>query len=552
MKQGSLSKIAAYLIAAFLLVTALHGFQPQQIGVTTIEAVLGELYPAMVLGAQEELSVYVRVEGQDSTVWRGDVIVSESDITADNSGTTYHLWDPTALGALDEASNHKERFQYYVTDQYGALFVSSVDGEESRGASGWMYRVNYYLPNIGAGQFMLGETIPPNLPHSEALWYYGGSGELPLKISLDKAEIDVGEQFTAMVTQYSDATHAWSSCEGATVYIDNEAYPDLTGSDGMVNISIDSEGTFDIFAEKDGCIRSGRIELTVTPRAVTYTLTMEVNGNGSTIPSVGSHTYDAGTVVDISATPDTGWEFNSWSGDVTNPSSSSTTVTIDADKSVIANFIEISPVIYTLTLTCEPNGGGSLTLSPTAEGNQYEAGTSVELTATPADGYVFDTWSGDLNGSTNPASVSMDSDKEVIANFVLPASEKPGDSSVSNLNISPEQVQPNQQVDITINVANNGEKVGSYEGILYVNGQIEANQTVNISPGSTQTVVFSVTKAIPGTYTVSLGGQQGQFTVVGGQASGGGLDIGSTIAIVIIIVLVAALVLVFRRIRKKA
>lgn len=552
MKQGSLSKIAAYLIAAFLLVTALHGFQPQQIGVTTIEAVLGELYPAMVLGAQEELSVYVRVEGQDSTVWRGDVIVSESDITADNSGTTYHLWDPTALGALDEASNHEERFQYYVTDQYGALFVSSVDGEESRGASGWMYRVNYYLPNIGAGQFMLGETIPPNLPHSEALWYYGGSGELPLKISLDKAEIDVGEQFTAMVTQYSDATHAWSSCEGATVYIDNEAYPDLTGSDGMVNISIDSEGTFDIFAEKDGCIRSGRIELTVTPRAVTYTLTMEVNGNGSTIPSVGSHTYDAGTVVDISATPDTGWEFNSWSGDVTNPSSSSTTVTIDADKSVIANFIEISPVIYTLTLTCEPNGEGSLTLSPTAEGNQYEAGTSVELTATPADGYVFDTWSGDLNGSTNPASVSMDSDKEVIANFVLPASEKPGDSSVSNLNISPEQVQPNQQVDITINVANNGEKVGSYEGILYVNGQIEANQTVNISPGSTQTVVFSVTKAIPGTYTVSLGGQQGQFTVVGGQASGGGLDIGSTIAIVIIIVLVAALVLVFRRIRKKA
>jgi len=307
MKQGSLSKIAAYLIAAFLLVTALHGFQPQQIGVTTIEAVLGELYPAMVLGAQEELSVYVRVEGQDSTVWRGDVIVSESDITAHNSGTTYHLWDPTALGALDEASNHEERFHYYVTDQYGALFVSSVDEEESRGASGWMYRVNYYLPNIGAGQFMLGETIPPNLPHSEVLWYYGGSGELPLKISLDKAEIDVGEQFTAMVTQYSDATHAWSSCEGATVYIDNEAYPDLTGSDGMVNISIDSEGTFDIFAEKDGCIRSGRIELTVTPRAVTYTLTMEVNGNGSTIPSVGSHTYDAGTVVDISATPDTGW-----------------------------------------------------------------------------------------------------------------------------------------------------------------------------------------------------------------------------------------------------
>jgi len=267
---------------------------------------------------------------------------------------------------------------------------------------------------------------------------------------------------------------------------------------------------------------------------------------------VGRYTYDAGTTVDISAASDVGWEFDSWSGDVTNPSSSSITVTMDTDKTVVANFIEISPVIYTLTVTCEPNGGGSLTLSPTAEANQYKAGTSVELTATPADGYIFGTWGGDLNGSTNPASVTMDSDKEITANFVLPASEKPADFSVSLLNISPEQARPNQQVDISINVANNDGKVGSYEGILYVNGQIEGNQTVSISPGSTQTVVFSVTKAIPGTYTVSLGGQQGQFTVVGSQASGSGLDTGSMIAIAVIIALVAAQVLVFRRIRKKA
>jgi len=41
----------------------------------------------------------------------------------------------------------------------------------------------------------------------------------------------------------------------------------------------------------------------------------------------------------------------------------------------------------------------------------------VSLTATPVVGWSFSGWSGDLTGSVNPASVTMDGNKVVTATF---------------------------------------------------------------------------------------------------------------------------------------
>jgi hypothetical protein len=75
----------------------------------------------------------------------------------------------------------------------------------------------------------------------------------------------------------------------------------------------------------------------------TYTLTMAVSGSGSTTPAVGDHDYTTGTVVDIIATPAGGWQFDSWTGAVADPTSATTTVTMNADKTVTANFELITP-----------------------------------------------------------------------------------------------------------------------------------------------------------------------------------------------------------------
>ena len=90
-------------------------------------------------------------------------------------------------------------------------------------------------------------------------------------------------------------------------------------------------------------IENGEITVTVAePPPESYTLTMAVNGSGSATPSVGSHTYEPNTIVDIIATGDSGWQFDQWSSNVADPTFSSTTVTMDSDKTVTAYFVEVS------------------------------------------------------------------------------------------------------------------------------------------------------------------------------------------------------------------
>ena len=69
--------------------------------------------------------------------------------------------------------------------------------------------------------------------------------------------------------------------------------------------------------------------------------------------------------------------------------------------------------MHRLVVGVDPGEAG--TVSPASE--EYEEGTSVEVTATPNDGWVFSEWTGDHTGITNPVSVKMDSDKDIAALF---------------------------------------------------------------------------------------------------------------------------------------
>ena len=48
--------------------------------------------------------------------------------------------------------------------------------------------------------------------------------------------------------------------------------------------------------------------------------------------------------------------------------------------------------------------------------------TQVSVTAVPSNGYQFSGWAGDATGTTNPISITMNSDKSITANFstILP------------------------------------------------------------------------------------------------------------------------------------
>jgi len=73
-------------------------------------------------------------------------------------------------------------------------------------------------------------------------------------------------------------------------------------------------------------------------------------------------------------------------------------------------------VLYTLTITISPTGGGTVLRNPTK--SEYILLEFVELTAVPANGYIFDHWEGDMTGTANPSTISMTSNKAVTAVFV--------------------------------------------------------------------------------------------------------------------------------------
>ena len=145
---------------------------------------------------------------------------------------------------------------------------------------------------------------------------------------------------------------------------------------------------------------------------ITYILTVAVSpaGGGTTNPTVGPHTYAYATVVNVTATPAAGYVFTSWTGACTGTGACA--VTMDADKTVTANFTQI--ITYNLTTAVSPSGGG--TIDPAAGVHAYAAGTVVAVTATPAAGYVFSSWSGACTGA-GACSVTMDAAKTVTANF---------------------------------------------------------------------------------------------------------------------------------------
>ena len=131
---------------------------------------------------------------------------------------------------------------------------------------------------------------------------------------------------------------------------------------------------------------------------------------GSVVP--GSGVYSEGSQVEILAEPNTNWRFSRWSGDITSENNP-VTVTINRDLALTAEF---APLAYPLDIKIEGDGTIQQELIH-QKSEEYVTGSLVQLTAVAANGWFFAGWGGDLDGSENPATIEMDSPKEVIAVF---------------------------------------------------------------------------------------------------------------------------------------
>ena len=70
---------------------------------------------------------------------------------------------------------------------------------------------------------------------------------------------------------------------------------------------------------------------------------------------------------------------------------------------------------YTLTVAVLPTNGGVVGKSP--DQSYYNAGTNVTLRAYPANNYSFVGWDGDVTGTSNQVTITMNGNKNVTAYF---------------------------------------------------------------------------------------------------------------------------------------
>ncbi len=156
------------------------------------------------------------------------------------------------------------------------------------------------------------------------------------------------------------------------------------------------------------------LNMTVTrPLNIVARFTVAVNitivGSGSVTKNPNLTAYPLGSIVQLTATPITGWHFVGWSGDTTattNPLS----ISLPTTRNLTATF-----AINTYTLQITTTGDGTVTANP--QQATYDHGTVVQLTATPGPGNSFITWGGDASGSTNPLNLTMNANKVVTATF---------------------------------------------------------------------------------------------------------------------------------------
>jgi hypothetical protein len=127
----------------------------------------------------------------------------------------------------------------------------------------------------------------------------------------------------------------------------------------------------------------------------------------------------------------------------------------------------------------------------------------VHLTdLTPGTSYYFKVMSRDA------ADNLAVSDEHSFTTLGLPAT-----FTISNLSVSPTEVDIGQEVTISAVVANTGDTKGIYEVTLKIDEAVVATKEVTVAGGASQTVAFTIAEDVAGTYTVGVNGLTSTFVV---------------------------------------
>jgi uncharacterized protein (TIGR03437 family) len=357
-------------------------------------------------------------------------------------------------------------------------------------------------------------TNTPNSGYTFTSW----SGNIGSPTSTSCTVTMTGPQtVTANFTQTATPITILTSPEGLLFSVDNGtqqmAPQTLSLSQGPHTIAVATTqpggtGTQYVFTGwSDGGAVSHTITVGTTPATYTasfktqYQLTTSASpGAGGTVTPVSGLFYDSGTVVPITATPSSGYSFTNWSGNVASPSSASTTVTMSAPQTVMANFVSTSGI----TVATSPPGlqivvdAGPPVMAPQtynwAAGSSHTIGVNSPQAGAAGTRYAYTSWS-DGGGQTHSITVP-NSPTTYTASFttqyLLTTSASPGAGGTVTP-VSGSFYGSGTVVPISA-TANSGYSFTNWSG--NVAAPTSASTTVTMSAPQTVTANFSSTSGI--------------------------------------------------------
>jgi hypothetical protein len=266
-------------------------------------------------------------------------------------------------------------FSVWSGDCSGAVNSCTVTMDANKSATGKfdLKKYSLTLSNGGTGSGSIGKTTG-GLPTNETSFVHG-------TVVILTATPTVGSDFTGWL----------GACSGTAM---------------TCTITMDSAKT----VNANFAIKTYSLAITY-PGTGAGSVRKTVNGQLTS-----SNSFEHGTVVTISATPQSWSNFTAWGGDCSG-AVPTCTITMNANKNVQVIF---SPKQYGLVINIAGTGTGSVTKTvagqPTDE-STFSHGTVVILTANASAESNFAGWSGGCSGIQNTCSVTMDGARSVTATF---------------------------------------------------------------------------------------------------------------------------------------
>jgi xanthomonalisin len=187
------------------------------------------------------------------------------------------------------------------------------------------------------------------------------------------------------------------------------------------NVSRSSGGRFSAVPGYDLCTGWGTPTAVLIPALVSpgtpvtaYTINLSVSP-AMTGTVTGAASYLSGANVTVTAMPNFGYTFNSWTenGNIVS-TSTPYTFTASANRNLVANFVRNTNV-FTITLSVSPPNTGDVTGAGT-----FSAGSRQVVYAAPQKKYVFASWTenGVVVSTSAAYAFTLDQDRNLVAQFV--------------------------------------------------------------------------------------------------------------------------------------